>query len=197
MSRELWITPRTLGALAAMFALLVGGYAGVVLPRQRAIADLERQLDAVQAMRLVVSSTPPVTETERAMWRQNAAQVRARFVSPDDQRRVIVDVARLARASRFVVTDVQLQTGNASAGPNAPSAVLTVTLPFALPEKLAPNPGLIELRAQHGFRDLLDFLDRARRADTYVALHGLETRRVDNHLESDIRLVSLQWTGEN
>jgi hypothetical protein len=37
------------------------------------------------------------------------------------------------------------------------------------------------------------FLERVRSGNAYVALQALDVRRVDTHLESDIRLVSLRW----
>jgi hypothetical protein len=46
---------------------------------------------------------------------------------------------------------------------------------------------------RHGYRELVDFLDRVGRGNTYVAVQSLDVRRLDRDLESEIRLVSFRW----
>jgi len=190
---QLPLTGGALAAIAIVFAITVGGYVGVVAPRAREVARLEAQLSATLTRPAGAAPVEPVTEAERARWREVDALVRARFVSPDDQMRVVLDVGRIARAAAVMVMDLRLE--NTGPGPAATGgAAQDVILPSGAPATLAVNPGIISLSARHRYGELIDFLDRLARGSRYVALQSLDVRRVGDHLESEIRLASLRWT---
>ena len=109
---------------------------------------------------------------------------------PDDQRELMVDLAQLARASGMLVVDVQLEGLTPGATAEATPAP---SLAIPAPPTLASNPGVIRLTVRHQYRALIDFLDRLATGNTYVAVQALDVRRVENLLQSDIRLVSFRW----
>lgn len=195
MRQQLPLTGAALAAIAIALAIIVGGYFGVVAPRVREVARLEAQLSATLTKTAAAAEpVTPVTEAERARWREIDTLVRGRFVSPDDQMRVVLDVGRIARETALTVIDLRLETAATGANGGAPQDVI---LPAALPARLALNPGVISLSARHRYSELIDFLDRLGRGNRYVALQSLDVRRVRDHLESDIRLASLRWTGND
>lgn len=195
MKQQLPLTGAALGAIAIAVAIIVGGYFGVVAPRRREVTRLESQLSATLTKTAAVAEpVTPVTEAERARWREIDTLVRQRFVTPDDQMRVVLEVGRIARETGVMVMDLRLETAATGANGNAPQAVV---LPAALPARLALNPGVISLSARHRYDELVDFLDRLGKGNRYVALQSIDIRRVRDHLESDIRLASLRWTGND
>ena len=193
MIKPLPVTTAALVAVAVVLVIAVGGYEGLVASKRLAIAQLESQLDAASRLATAVPA-PPVSDAERASWQEIETHVRERFVAPDDQLRLLVQMARLARATGLTVTGLQLQDP-AGAQPSATGKTeQVVTLPFAMPANTTVNPGIISLTARHGYRDLIDFLDRVGHNNPYLAVQSLDASRVDNSLESDIRLISLRWT---
>jgi hypothetical protein len=190
---QLPLTGGALAAIAIVLAITVGGYLGVVAPRAREVARLQAQLSSTLTRTPGAGPVEPVTDAERARWREVDALVRARFVPPDDQLRVVLDVGRIARAAAVNVTDLRLE--NAAPGPTGGGGpAQDVILPSGVPSTLAINPGIISLSARHRYSELIDFLDRLARGNRYVAVQSLDVRRVEDHLESEIRLASLRWT---
>lgn len=198
MKARLPLTIPALAAMAAVFIVAVGGYVGLVAPKRREVARLEVQLKAALMPPAAVSTSTPITDEERAMWKIVQQQVRQRFVAPENQLRLLVKTGQLARSVGLTVTDLQIQN-TATPAPGAPPAPVGVTPPpaaslmFAMPPNLAVNPGVIRVTARHRYRDVVTFLERVRSGNAYVALQALDIRRVDTHLESDIRLASLRW----
>ena len=181
MTREL---PLTRGALAAVgIALATGvlGYVILIVPKAREIAQLESQLKLASAA--VPAATAPavaIGSTERELWRELEARVRARFVAPSDQVHALDEVGRMASDAGLRLTAMTIQDPH-------------VLRPLPTPERLAVNPGSIKITARHRFVELIDFLEALRHGQTYVMLESLDVRRVDNQLESEIRLISLRW----
>jgi hypothetical protein len=192
MTRQLPLSIGALVAIAVTCVIAVGGYVGVVAPRRREVARLESQLNAVQKI-ASAAAVAPITESERTRWREIDALVRGRFVSSEDQLRLVLEIGQAARATGLRVTDLRLEDAGGGVGTSA-GAVQAVTLPSAVPPNFAVNSGVVSLSAHHNYGDLIAFLDRVVRGNTYVALQALDVRRVGDHLESDIRLASLRWT---
>jgi hypothetical protein len=181
MTRELPLTTRALAAVGIALATGVVGYLTLVAPKAHEVAQLESQL------RLGAGAGPAVTapavaigETERQVWRELEARLRARFVEPSDQLRALDEVGRLASDAGLSLTAVAIQNPQ-------------ILRPLTTPGSLAVNPGSIRLTARHRYAELAGFLEALRHARTYVVLESLDVRRVDDHLESEIRLISLQW----
>ena len=195
MKRELPLTRAALGALASVLIVAIGGYFALVRPAGRDVTRLETQLRTLNAqVRGVAPGTGPVTDIERASWQQVEAQLRDRYIGPEDQFEVLVELAQLARASGMLVADVQLEgAANAATPQPAGSAAPGATFALPLPAGLTPNPGVIRLSVRHQYRALVDFLDRLPTTNTYVAVQGVDVRRVNDVLHSDIRLVSFRW----
>lgn len=181
MTRELPLTTGALAAVGIALATAVGGYVGLVAPKAREIAQLESQL-RTGSTTVPPPSAPAVSigETERRLWRELETRVRARFVAPSDQLRALDDVSQIASRAGLSLTAVAIQNPQ-------------VLRPLTTPGSLAVNPGSIRLTARHRYAELVDFLERVRRGRTYVAVESLDVRRVDDHLESEIRLISLRW----
>ena len=198
MKDKLPLTPAALAALGVLLLVIVGGYFGVIAPRRAAVARLETQLRAEATAAASPVSEAPISDAERASWQATETQVRARFVSPEDQHRTLVEVGQLARSTGLRVRELLLQDENAAPvnaqpGTLAPAAAPTVALPFAVPPQLMPNSGSIRIVARHRYRDLIDFLDRVGHGNAYVAVRSLDVRRIDQYLESEITLVSFRW----
>ena len=195
MKRELPLTIPALAAIAVVVVVAVGGYFGLIAPKRRAVAQLEVQLRAAVGP-VVPSDASPITDEERATWKTVQDQVRGRFVKPENQLRLLVETGQLARSIGLTVTELQLQQPGAAPGPGAPPAAAATpvaALIFPVPPNLALNPAVVRLVVRNSYRDLVTMLDRVRSGNAYVALQSLDVRRVDNHLESDIRLASLRW----
>lgn len=192
MTRQLPLTVGALVAIAVTFVIAAGGYFGMVAPRRREIARLEAQLSVALEQTAAAAAVVPITEAERAQWREVDARVRERFVSPEDQLRLVLEVGQVARAAGLTVTDLRLENvGGGTA--TAPGVAEVVTLPSAAPPNFSVNSGVLSLSARHAYHNLIDFLDRVIKGNRYVALQSLDVRRVEDHLESDIRLASLRW----
>ena len=192
MTRQLPLTPAALGSLAAVFVVAVGGYFGLVWPAARDVSRLQTQLTALSAQAAGAAQAPaPVTDVERASWQAAEQGVRKRFIVPDDQRGLMVDLAQFARSSGMAVLDLQLE--GLKPGATTPAATPTSSFAMPVPPTLAPNPGVIRLSVRHQYRALIDFLDRVATGDTYVAVQSLDVRRVENLLQSEIRIVSFRW----
>ncbi len=115
---------------------------------------------------------------------------------PENQYRLLVDTGQLARSIGLRVTELQLQTPGVAPGPGSPAPATpqaVASLIFPVPPNLAVNPAVVRLAVRASYRDLVTLLDRIRSGNAYVALQSLDLHRVDNHLESDIRLASLRW----
>ena len=179
--------PLTKGAFIAIAVLLVtaiGGYSSLVAPKARDIAQLESRLKTLPTPGAPpAASTVSISQTERALWSELEDRLRVRFVAPYDQLRVLGEMTELARATGLDLTALEIQDPQAQGSQR----------PFTTPGELAVNPGTIKLTARHRYPALVEFLDRVRRGRTYVAVESLDVRRVDDHLESEIRLVSLRW----
>lgn len=199
MKEKLPLTPAALAALGVLLLVIAGGYFGLIAPRRSAVARLETQVRAAATAAVSPVSEAPITDAERTAWSATESQVRARFVSPEDQHRTLVEVGQLARSTGLRVRELSLQGESAAAANAQPGSPLpapaasTGSLPFALPPQLMPNGGSIRVVARHRYRDLIDFLDRVGRGNRYVAVQSLDVRRVDRDLESEITLVSFRW----
>ena len=191
MTRPLPFTPAALIAVAVAAITMVAGYFAFVLPRSREVANLERQI-AASAPLGAAAAIEPISDEERVRWAELQALVQSRFVSPEEQLRLMVQAGRVAGASGLVVTGLTLEEAAVAATPAGEGAA--AESPFVPPGMLAPNAGVIRLTARHRYGDLVDFLDRLGRGATYVALRSADIRRVDGHLESELRLSSLRWT---
>ena len=193
VTEKLPVTPAAAVAVVLVFVVAIGGYFGLVAPKSRAVAQLEQQLKTAERSSSAVGSALPISDAERAAWARVDVDVRRRFVNPEDQHRTLVEVGQLARAMGMNVRELLLQ--NVGAPPGAPAAPgPAATLPFPMPPKMAVNPGVIRIVARHRYLDLINFLDRVGRGNTYVMVQSLDTRRVEGSLESEIKLVSLGWT---
>jgi Tfp pilus assembly protein PilO len=179
MTRELPLTTRALAAVGIALATGVVGYLTLVAPKAHEVAQLESQLH-LGAGPAVTAPAAAIGETERQLWRELEARLRARFVEPSDQLRALDEVGRLASDAGLSLTSVAIQNPQ-------------VLRPLTTPGSLAVNPGSIRLTARHRYAELVDFLEAVRHGRTYVVLESLDVRRVDDHLESEIRLISLQW----
>jgi len=179
MTRELPLTTRALAAVGIALATGVVGYLTLVAPKAHEVAQLESQLH-LGAGPAVTAPAVAIGETERQLWRELEARLRARFVEPSDQLRALDEVGRLASDAGLSLTSVAIQNPQ-------------VLRPLTTPGSLAVNPGSIRLTARHRYAELVDFLEAVRHGRTYVVLESLDVRRVDDHLESEIRLISLQW----
>ena len=179
--------PLSKGALTAIAMVLVtgiGGYSSLVAPKAREIAQLESQVKAVSApVAPPAPSTVSIGETERVLWGELETRLRARYVPPYDQLRALGEVTEMARAAGLRLESLELQNPQAQGSQR----------PFTTPGNLAVNPGTLRLTARHRYAELVELLDRVHRGRTYVAVESLDVRRVDDHLESEIRLVSLRW----
>lgn len=193
VTEKLPVTPAAAIAVALVLVVAIGGYFGVVAPKRRTIAQLEQQLKAAERSSSAVASALPISDAERVAWARVDADVRQRFVNPEDQRRALVEVGQLARSTGMNVRELLLQ--NAGAPPGAPATPgPAATLPFPMPPKMAVNPGVIRIVARHRYLDLINFLDRVGGGNTYVMVQSLDTRRVEDSLESEVKLVSFRWT---
>jgi hypothetical protein len=181
MTRELPLTTRALAAVGIALATGVVGYLTLVAPKAREVAQLESQLHlGAGAGPVVTAPAVAIGETERQLWRELEARLRARFVEPSDQLRALDEVGRMASDAGLSLTGVTIQNPQ-------------TLRPLTTPGSLAVNPGSIRLTARHRYVELVDFLGAVRHGRTYVVLESLDVRRVDDHLESEIRLISLQW----
>lgn len=181
MTRELPLTRGALAAIGIALATAVGGYLGLVAPRTREMAQLELQLKiASPAVPPQAAPAVSIGDTERRLWRELETRVRARFVAPSDQLRALDEVTQTASEAGLNLTAVSIQNPQ-------------VLRPLTAPGSLAVNPGSIRLTARHRFAELVDFLEAVRHGRTYLVLDSLDVRRVDDHLESEIRLISLRW----
>jgi hypothetical protein len=181
MTRELPLTKGALAAVGIALATGVLGYVILIVPKTREIAQLESQLK-LASLAVPAATAPAVAigSTERELWRELEARVRARFIAPSDQLHALDEVGRMASDAGLRLTAVTIQN---------PEALR----PLATPERLAVNPGSIKITARHRFAELIAFLESLRQAQTYVVLEALDVRRVDDRLESEIRLISLRW----
>lgn len=181
MTRELPLTRRALAAVGIALATGVGGYVTLIMPKAREIAQLESQLRlASAALPAATAPAAVIGDTERQLWRALEARLRARFVAPSDQVRALDEVGRMASDAGLRLMAVTIQNAQ-------------VLRPLTTPGSLAVNPGSIRLTARHRYAELVDFLEALRHGQTYLVLESLDVRRVDDHLESEIRLISLRW----
>lgn len=180
MTRELPLTPRALAAVGIALATGVVGYLTLVAPKALAVAQLESQLRLAAGAVPVVTAAAAIGDTERQLWRELEARLRVRFAEPSDQLRALDEVGRLASDAGLSLTAVAIQDPQ-------------TLRPLTTPGSLAVNPGSIRLTARHRYAELVGFLEALRHARTYVVVESLDVRRVDDHLESEIRLISLQW----
>ena len=178
--RQLPLTNAAIGSLAGVLLVAAGGYFGLVWPAGREVGRLKTQLAALSAQAAgAAQAAQPVTDVERASWQIVETQIRERFITPDDQYELLVEIAQLARASGMAVLDIQLEGAATAADPAAVTPTVTVAsgpFPLALPPGLALNPGVIKLTARHQYRALVDFLDRLATGNRYVAVQGLAAR---------------------
>lgn len=181
MKRELPLTNAALTALGVAIAIAIGGYFVLVAPKASEIARLESQLKNVSAPAAPPpAATVPIGEHERQLWTELETRVRARFVAPEDQLRALEEVTDMARDAGMRLTAVAIQS------PQAQRSLATQA-------NLAVNPGTIRLTARHRYAELIEFFDRIHRGRTYLTVESLDVRRVDDRLESEIRLISLRW----
>jgi len=180
---------------AGLIALLgAGGYFGLVAPKLREVNTLKAQL--AREMRSGGSAQPvplvsPITETERQLWGELEARVRERYPAEPVLPKALGVLADLAGSSGMEL--VSLEIRRPQTGPAAEPGKPTAPPRFQPPPELALNPSTVTLVAHHRYRDLVEFLERLRRAPVYVAVHSLEVKRVENRLTSEISFVSLRW----
>jgi len=182
--------------VAGILALVgVGGYAGLVMPRQREIKTLKAQLmrqepdGAVTAPRF-----PPITDEERKLWAELEARLRKRYPQEKDLPGALEAVAGLARSSRMQLVSLNLQ--NPPPKPSPGTAVPPGASPapaFSVQPPLSVSPTTIKLVAVHGYRDLVQFLDGLPRLPVAVAVESIETRRVEDRLSTEMTLRTLKW----
>ena len=182
--RQLPVTKGAFAAVALVLVTGIGGYFALVAPKARAIAQLDLQLKTAPVpTEPPVMSTVSISDAERSLWSELETRVHARFVAPDDQLRALGEVMEQARATGLTVSELGIVNAQAQA----------VQSPLTSSANLTVNPGVIRLTARHRYPELVAFLDGIRRGRRYVAVQGLTVRRVDDHLESEILLVSLRW----
>ena len=181
MTFRLPLTNRAVTALAIALVAMVASL-GVAISKAREIGRLEVEVAraSAQLRTPAASAVVSIGETERELWRELEARVRTRFVPPADQLRALDEVSEVASDSGMTLTGVAIQN---------PQLLKTL----ATPGNLSVNPGTIRLTARHDYEALVDFLDRVRTGKTYVVVESLDVQRVDDHLESEIRLISLRW----
>jgi Tfp pilus assembly protein PilO len=181
--------------VAGVLALVgVGGYAGLVAPKNREIKTLKAQLlreeQAILVPRQPLPPVPPITEEERKLWAQLEARLRERFPSEKSLPGALEAVAELARSVGMELTAINLQTPSvkAATGTAAPTPP-----PIRVPPPLALSPTLIRLGAVHRYRDLIQFLDGLDRLPVAVAVESLEVKREENRLRTEMTLRTLRW----
>ena len=179
----------------ALVLIGVGGYAGLVTPKNREIKNLKAQLlreeQELAVPRQPPKPVPPITEEERKLWAQLEARLRERFPAEKTLPVALEAVADLARESRMELTALNLQTpvvkaGRVSSGAPTPPAI-------RVPPPLTLSPTLITLTAVHRYRDLIQFLDGLDRLPVAVAVESLEVKREENRLRTEMTLRTLRW----
>jgi hypothetical protein len=186
MTKRLPLTKGALVALALIVVIALGGYVGLIAPARREVRRLAGEINALSAKLAGEPVSPvPISPSERASQRQIEGRLRERFPPPEDQLRAVAEITDHARAAGVVLTDVEILGPGGPGGRGAP--------PLAPPATLALNPGIIRLAARHRYRELVGFVDRLVGSQTYMAVEALQVKRVEDYLESEIRLVSLRW----
>ncbi|MBI4610642.1 MAG: hypothetical protein HY726_16725 [Candidatus Rokubacteria bacterium] len=186
--------------VAAALALVgVGGYAGLVAPKDREIRTLKAQLlrEGSGPPALVQSSqaVPPIAEEERKLWRQLEARLRQRFPGEKDLPGALEAVAELARSARMELSTLQLQTPTAkpSGPPAGPPGGAPSQPAFQVSPPLALSPSVIKLTAFHRYRDLVQFLEGLDRLRVFVTVESLEVKREESRLSTEMTLRTLRW----
>lgn len=182
--------------VAGLLALVgVGGYAGLVAPKNREISTLKAQLARERldslAPRQPTEPPPPITEEEQKLWGLLEARLRERFPAEKALPGALEAVAELARASRMELVALNLQTPTAKppgAAPGPPSPP-----PLRVPPPLKPSPTLIKLTVRHRYQDLVGFLEGLDRLQVAVAVQSLEVTREDGRLSTEITLRAFRW----
>ena len=181
------------GALALVG---VGGYTGLVTPKNREIKNLKAQLAREDPdSSTAPQSFSPITEAERELWGQLEARLRERFPADKDLPAALRAVAELARSARMELVSLNLHTptvkstgaASGAANPPPPQVALQVPPPLTL------SPTLIKLTAFHRYRDLVQFLDGLDRLPVAVTVESMEVRRVENQLSTEVTLRTLRW----
>lgn len=185
------------GAVALGVVLLgLGGYAGLIVPREREVKALKLQLARQEPPPLLSDETvPPITEEERKLWRELEGRLRQRF--PDDKNlpAALQAVADLARASRMELVALNLQSPVAAKTP-VPSAVPAAApppSPLKPPPPLAVSPTVIKLTAFNRYRDLVQFLEGLGSLPVALTVGSMEVKRVEGRLSTEITLVTFRW----
>lgn len=186
--------------VAGLLALVgVGGYAGLVAPKNREInilkAQLAREKPDSLAPRQSTQQPPPITEEERKLWGLLEARLQERFPAEKALPGALEAVAELARASRMELVALNLETPSekravrpAGASPSAPSPP-----PLRVPPPLKLSPTLIKLTVHHRYQDLVGFLEGLDRLPVAVAVHSLEVRREEGRLRTEMTLRAFRW----
>lgn len=183
--------------VVAMLALVgLGGYAGLVLPKNREIKTLRTQLAREEPEPIKARATaPPIGEEERKLWGQLEARLRQRFPAEKDLPGAVEAVADLARSAHMELVSLHLQTPPPQKStPGAQATAGAPTAPvFQIPPPLSMNPTLIKLSVLHRYRDLVQFLDGLPNLPVAVTIESMDVRRVDNRLSTEMTLRTLRW----
>ena len=184
--------------VAGVLALIgVGGYTGLVAPKNREIKNLKVQLTREEPDSITAPQPfSPITEEERKLWEQLEARLRERFPADKDLPAALRAVAELARSARMELVSLNLQTPAVKSTGGASGAAASGAAnppPLQIPPPLTLSPALIKLTALHRYGDLVQFLDGLDRLPVAVTVESMEVKRVENHLSTEMTLRTLRW----
>lgn len=182
--------------VAGLLALVgVGGYAGLVAPKNREISSLKVQLARERlnalAPRQPTEPPPPITEEERKLWGLLEARLHERFPADKALPGALEAVAELARASRMELVTLNLHTPTAKPPGVAPGSPSPPSL--RVPPPLKPSSTLIKLTVRHRYQDLVGFLEGLDRLPVAVTVQSLEVRRQEDRLSTEVTLRTFKW----
>jgi len=173
----------------------VGGWAGLVAPKNREIGTLKARLETERpvwlAPREPTRPPPPITEEEQKLWGLLEVRLRERFPAEKALPGALEAVAELARASRMelVALNFQTPTAKSPAAPGQPSPPPSLRVP----PPLQLSRSIIKLTVRHRYRDLVGFLEGLDRLQVAVAVQSLEVTREEGRLTTEMTLRTFRW----
>ncbi len=175
-------------AVASVVLLAVGGYFGLLAPRQREVSLLRAQAAraAPPGSARRVDGVAPIGDVERRLWDELEGRLRARYPAEPELPRAMAAIARIAGSAGMELVNLEIQ----SPPPAAPPAARPL---FQPPSELVVNPSVVKLVARHRYRNLVEFLEALAGDPVYVAVQSLDVKRVDDRLTSEMAFVSLRW----
>ena len=177
----------------ALLLVGVGGYAGLVAPKNREIKNVKAQLSREEPDSITAPQPfSPITEEERKLWGQLEVRLRERFPADKDLPAALRAVAELARSAHMELVSLNLQTPVVKSTSGAASGAATPP-PLQVPAPLTLSPPVIKLTVLHRYRDLVQFLDGLDRLPVAVTVESIEVRRVENQLSTEMTLRTLRW----